>query len=227
VKRSGWYGTIALLVTILLAKYLPAGWITWVATAISAGVTFLLLLPVLMIPLGSLFFKFRDRDWLFEKLPLTGSEKVLDVGCGHGLLLIAAAKKLTSGIAYGLDLWAQATQANNSKEATLKNARIAGLESKIEIHTGDMRAMPFADSSFDAIVSSWAIHNIDDKNEREKALLDILRVLKPGGRIAILDIYHAPSYRAFFVTHNLKNVQLLGPHFTFGNRTYLVLATKP
>jgi ubiquinone/menaquinone biosynthesis C-methylase UbiE len=190
------------------------------------GFTFMFLTPVITIPLGSLFFKFNDRDWLFDHLQLSGSENVLDVGCGHGLLLIGAAKRLTSGKAHGLDLWAQADQANNSKEATLRNARIEKVENKIEIHNGDMTMMPFADSTFDGVVSSWAIHNIYDRVEREKALAEINRVLKPGGKIAILDIDHAPSYRDYFQSRGLQNMKLLGPRFTFGNRTYLVLGQK-
>src|SRR4051812_46819772 len=90
VKRWSAYGTIALVVTILLTIYLPTGWMKTLATTLSTGVTFMFLMPVVTIPLGSIFFKFRDRDWLLEQLALTGSEAVLDVGCGHGLLLIGA-----------------------------------------------------------------------------------------------------------------------------------------
>ena len=176
--------------------------------------------------MGSLCFKFRDRDWLFEQLALIGNEVVLDVGCGHGLLLIGAAKRLTTGKAHGIDLWVQEDQASNSRDTTIMNAKIESVENKLEIHNGDMRKMPFTSGSFDAIMSSWAIHNIYGKAEREKALQEIVRVLKSGGRIAILDIDHAPSYAEFFKNNGISDVQLLGPHYTFGNKTYLVLGKK-
>jgi arsenite methyltransferase len=197
-----------------------------VLVGLAYSVTFFFLMPTVTITLGSLFFKFRDRDWLFDQLKLAGTEKVLDVGCGHGLLLIGAAKKLSEGKAHGIDLWVQEDQAANSKDATLENAKLEGVADKVEIQSGDMRQMPFADGTFDAIVSSWAIHNIYDQNEREKALAEIARVLKPGGRLAILDIDHAPAYHRYFQGRGFKSAQLLGPRYTFGNKTYLVLAEK-
>jgi arsenite methyltransferase len=225
LKRWSVYGAFAVIGMIGSTIYL-SGWIGTVASLIFTGASLMFLMPVLTIPLGSFIFKFWDREWLFRNLDLQGTERVLDLGCGHGLLLIGAAKRLTSGRAHGLDLWAQADQASNSQEATMENARLEGVAGKIEIHSGDMRKMPFPDCHFDAAVSSWAIHNIYDQAERETALAEIARVLKPGGKLAILDIDHAPSYGAFFKSKNFKDVKLLGPHFTFGNRTYLVLAMK-
>lgn len=66
----------------------------------------------------------------------------MDVGCGHGLLLNGIAKRLKSGKAFGLDLWSNEDQAANSREATLRNAKLEGVASKVEIHDGDMRSMP-------------------------------------------------------------------------------------
>lgn len=225
IKKFGGYGILGLIFSLTLCYLLPNNWWAYLITGVSFAGTFFCLGPVITIWLGSVKFKFRDRDWLFDELKLTGEEIVLDVGCGHGLLLIGAAKRLSAGKAVGIDLWAQEDQASNSKEATLKNAKIEGVESKIEIHSGDMRKMTFPDASFDAIVSSWAIHNIYDKPGREQALNEILRVLKKNGKIAILDIDNAPEYADFFKSKGL-NSSLLGPRYTFGNPTYLVMATK-
>jgi len=227
VRRWGIYGICLFIISVVLDVYLPSGWPSLIVLTIAFGFTFGFLMPAITIPIGSLFLKFKDRDWLFANLKLQGFEKVLDVGCGHGLLLIGAAKRLTSGTAHGLDLWVQADQADNSRQATLKNAVIEGVENKIKVHDGDMREMPFGDATFDAITSSWAIHNIYDEEGRRKALSEMVRVLKPGGKIAILDIDHARSYRDFFAGQGLTEVRLHGPHFTFGNRTYLVTASKP
>ncbi len=59
----------------------------------------------LMMLWSSLYGKFRARDALLNAIPWRGDEQVLDVGCGRGLLLIGAAKRLTTGKAVGVDIW--------------------------------------------------------------------------------------------------------------------------
>jgi cyclopropane fatty-acyl-phospholipid synthase-like methyltransferase len=54
---------------------------------------------------GSKFVKFRLRDKWLNSISWCGDEKVLDIGCGHGLMLIGAAKRLRDGKAIGIDLW--------------------------------------------------------------------------------------------------------------------------
>ena len=155
--------------------------------------------------------KLRERDRLFDELKLRGNERVLDVGCGHGLLLIEAAKRLPYGRAVGIDLWSQIDQGSNNKEATLNNARIEGVEDRIEVHHGDMCAMPFPDGSFDVVVGIQAVHNIESPEGRREAAQEITRVLKPGGRIAILDIYFVKQLAEYFREAGMKDVHVTGP----------------
>ena len=115
---------------------------------------------------SSYYGKFHARDRLLDGLQLAGDETLLDVGCGHGLLLIGAAKRLPRGRAVGIDLWSQVDQGNNSKEATLRNAELEGVADRVEVHTGDMRQMPFADATFDAVVANLAIHNVPSREGR-------------------------------------------------------------
>src|SRR5205814_9942817 len=139
---------------------------------------------------SSLYGKVRQRDRVLRMIAWRGDEQVLDVGCGHGLMLIGAAKRLASGRAIGIDIWQSVDQASNSAEATRRNAELEGVADRIEIRDGDARKIPFDDASFDVIVSSLAIHNIYDATEREQALREIARVTKPGGHVAIADIRH-------------------------------------
>jgi hypothetical protein len=81
-----------------------------------------------------------------------------------------AAQHLTSGRAVGVDLWRTIDQSGNSAEATQRNAVAEGVADRIELHTGDMTALPFEDNSFDVVVSSLAIHNISGRAGREKAI---------------------------------------------------------
>src|SRR5262245_20257491 len=74
--------------------------------------------------------KLKMRDELLDSLRLRGDEQVLDAGCGRGLLLIGAAKRLTSGKAVGLDIWQAVDQSGNRAKATLGNAAAEGVGSK-------------------------------------------------------------------------------------------------
>ena len=66
----------------------------------------------------------------------------------------------------------------------------------VDVRDGDARKIPFADATFDVVVSSLALHNIYSAKEREHALGEIARVLKPGGHAAIFDVRH--GYARFF-----------------------------
>ncbi len=139
--------------------------------------------------------KVRGRDKLLDAISWTGHETVLDVGCGRGLLLVGAAKRLTTGRATGLDLWSQADQGSNSPDATIENARREGVAERVEVVTGDMRELPFAEEKFDVIVSHWAVHNVPTPAGRAQALAEMERVLKPGGYAVIADIQFEAEYR--------------------------------
>jgi len=164
----------------------------------------------LLMFLSSRYGKLRARDRMLDALQLKGNETVLDVGCGRGLLLIGAARRLPQGKAVGLDLWNQQDLADNRSTATMENARIEGVEDRIEVHNGNMMDMPFGDGAFDAIVSSHAIHNIYDREGRRKAINQIVRVLKSGGQVALLDFRNTGEYADDLRAAGLQNVQRSG-----------------
>ncbi len=72
-------------------------------------------------------------------------------------------------------------------EATLANAAAAGVADRVEVHTADMTASPFADGSFDVVTSALAIHNIPSPDGRYRAVDEAVRVLRPGGQVLIAD----------------------------------------
>jgi SAM-dependent methyltransferase len=150
--------------------------------------------------------KLIERDRLLDRLGLGGDEDVLDVGCGRGLLLIGAAKRVPAGRAVGVDIWSQADQSDNRRSATLANAEAEGVAERVEVVDGDMRSLPFADASFDAVVSSLAIHNVPDAAGREGAIREIARVLRPGGRVAILDLRATSDYALALEDNSLVDV---------------------
>jgi SAM-dependent methyltransferase len=138
--------------------------------------------------------KLWSRDRILDALELQGDEAVLDVGCGRGLLLIGAAKRLTTGKAVGVDIWNTEDLSGNRPEATLENARLEGVAERVEVKDGDARRLPFADGTFDIVVSKEALHNIYNAAERDTAIREIARVLEPGGRLCLGDIRHTGRY---------------------------------
>ncbi|HXX62354.1 MAG TPA: class I SAM-dependent methyltransferase [Bacteroidota bacterium] len=155
--------------------------------------------------------KVKRREHLLARLEWRGDERVLDVGCGRGLMLIGAAKRLTGGMACGIDIWRSEDLSGNRPEETLENARREGAADRVDIGTADMRRLPFTDSAFDIVVSSAAIHNIDAPAERSKAIVEIVRVLKPGGQALVDDIRHLNEYALVFARAGCKDISRLSP----------------
>ena len=165
-------------------------------------------ITTLLMLASSRFGKLRARDRLLDRLRLRGDETVLDIGCGHGLLLIGAVKRLPGGSAIGIDLWSQTDQHANSAAATLANASAEGVSDRVTVRDGDMRQLPLEDASVDVVMSSLAIHNVPTAAERARSIREIARIVRPGGRVAILDIAHVGDYArelvdaGFAIEHN-------------------------
>lgn len=113
-------------------------------------------------------------------------ESVLDVACGTGVLALAAREMVgPAGTVTGLD-----ANADMLMVARHKSTEIDWREGKAEF-------LPFADESFDAVVSQFGLMFFDD---RPAAFGEMMRVLKPGGRIAVAvcdALDHSPGYAAF------------------------------
>jgi ubiquinone/menaquinone biosynthesis C-methylase UbiE len=138
--------------------------------------------------------KIAERERLLDLVSWRGDEAVLDVGCGRGLMLVGAARRLTSGRATGIDIWQAEDQSANTPEAPLANARLEGASDRVTVQTADMRALPFPDQSFDVVVTHWAVHNLKDEVDRDGALGEMHRVLKAGGRLILTDIENRQAY---------------------------------
>jgi len=163
---------------------------------------------------------------LRDQLRLRGDERVLDLGCSRGAVLLMAAQHLTTGRAVGVDLWRNFDQSGNSAEATWRNADAEGVADRVELHTGDMTALPFEDNGFDVVLSNFAIHNISGRRGREKAITEAVRVLRPGGRLRIVDVRATRQYQAQLAKLGMDDVVRSGLGWWF-QPARLVTATKP
>ena len=141
-----------------------------------------------------------------DSLHLRGDEKILDVGCGRGMFLIEAAKRLKTGKAIGIDLWQAKDQSGNGPESTLNNARLENVADRIEVQTADMASLPFEDNFFDIVISSLAIHNAE--SEISQSIKEIYRVLRPGGRFLLIDLRNVPKYAEILRQLGAKEIEL-------------------
>jgi SAM-dependent methyltransferase len=176
--------------------------------------------------------KFAVWAELLDGLALRGDERVLDLGCGRGAVLLMAAEHLTTGKAVGVDLWRRIDQSGNSADATRRNAVAEGVSGRAELHTADMTALPFDNDYFDVVVSSLAIHNVKGRAARDRAIAEAVRVLRPGGRLLIADIWATGLYSTRLCEVGMIDVARrgLGWRMWWGGPwlpTRLVTAIKP
>ena len=139
---------------------------------------------------------------------------------------LMAAQHLTTGRAVGVDLWRTVDQSGNSAEATQRNAIAEEVADRVELHTGDMTALPFEDNRFDMVLSSLAIHNISGRAGRDKAISEAERVLRPGGRLLIVDVRGTRQYQAQLARLGMYDVARRGQGW-WSWPARLVTATKP
>ena len=134
---------------------------------------------------------FRER--LLEPANLRPGERVLDVGCGTGTLAIAAKRRVgPAGVVHGID----ASPAMVAR-ATHKAAK-AGLEVSFAMATA--QELPFAEASFDVVVSTLMFHHLG-RAARLECAREMKRVLAPGGRAVVVDFAQSTRKRSRLLAH--------------------------
>jgi ubiquinone/menaquinone biosynthesis C-methylase UbiE len=120
------------------------------------------------------------RNEYIRMLGIAAGERVLEVGCGSGAVARELARRVAPrGRVVGLDASAALL------EVARELANDAGLSSLIEFQTGDCRALPFADASFDAALAVTTLSHVPNV---ERAIRELVRVIRPGGRVGVFDI---------------------------------------
>jgi arsenite methyltransferase len=196
-RRKGRYGIDAPYVPMLMI----AGSLVCVGLIVFAHMLQLWITVVILLILASVYLhttlrgKFRVWHTLLDGMALHGDERILDLGCGRGAVLLMVADYVPQGRAVGIDIWSIKDQSGNAMAVTHQNAVTEGIADRVELHTADMRQLPFESGSFDVIVSNVAIHNISAKAGRDQAIDEAWRVLRPGGRLLIADISKSRQYQ--------------------------------
>jgi ubiquinone/menaquinone biosynthesis C-methylase UbiE len=117
-----------------------------------------------------------DARWVFDRLPLTGDDVVLDVAAGTG----HAARQLAAS--------ARAVVALDATEAMLARGQAQAAEEgrdNVLFMRGDAAALPFLDGSFDVVVTRFAAHHFE---RPEAVVAEMVRCTRPGGYVALVDL---------------------------------------
>lgn len=130
----------------------------------------------------------RLRERTLDVAGLALAEAVLDVGCGTGTLALAARRRVgAAGAVHGVDASAEMIAYARSKSAR------RGLPVEFQVATA--QSLPFPDATFDAVFCTLAMHHLPE-DARPGALAEMRRVLKPHGRVLVVEVRRARGVRA-------------------------------
>jgi SAM-dependent methyltransferase len=170
--------------------------------------------------------KYVLAEKMLNELKWKGREKVLDVGCGKGLLTILAARKAPLGELIGMDTWSQQELSDNSLLAANENAATERVDNRVRFEDGDVTDLRYGPNTFDKVISSLCLHSIGSRTARNEALVKLIKLVRPGGEIAILDILHTREYQKIFIKQGLKNIRVSPMKFLYCMPSRYVIGEK-
>ncbi|TVY06853.1 class I SAM-dependent methyltransferase [Paenibacillus cremeus] len=207
----------ALLLVLLSTVEIPWLWLQVYLIAVTAAA---LVIGSWML-LYSTWIKLWHRRVILGEAGVRSGQRLLDVGTGRGLLAISAAALGAQVTA--LDKWSARDLSGNGQQALELNCRLEGTP-QIRVMDGEAQRLPFADKSFDAVVSHFVVHNIGSADDRELAILEMWRVLRTGGVLVLSDFGKTKEYEQLLasLTSDLK-IRRFWYTFPFSK---LLVATK-
>jgi ubiquinone/menaquinone biosynthesis C-methylase UbiE len=132
----------------------------------------------------------RTRDVLIDQADIGGAQHVLEIGCGTGTLLARVKRRHPGATVAGLDPDPKALGRASRK------CKTAGLT--VQLDRGYSDQMPYADMSFDRILSSFMFHHLSGA-AKAATLREVLRVLRPGGSLHLVDFAGSSEGRGFLM----------------------------
>lgn len=224
IRNLSFIGIVLMIFTII--SFLLHGLIWVILGTLFALGSIVCLAEALFMVWSSKKGKAKIVGAMIKNLHLKETDIVLDVGCGRGFVLNSIAKQLSSGKVIGIDIWNTKDQSGNHPQAALKNAETEGVLDRVEIINADARQLPFDENTFDVIVSSLAIHNIAVREGRKKAIDEIFRVLKTGGRVALLDFQYIEEYAQLLVEAGFMDITISKRYYSMFPPVRIVTGVK-
>lgn len=131
------------------------------------------------------------HEYIVARLPWDGRGRLLDVGCGAGALTIRCARRFPQSHCTGIDYWG--IKWDYSQRMCSRNAEAEQVAERCTFQQGDANHLDFDDETFDAVVSNFVYHEVNDGRSKEELLRETLRVLKKGGSFALQDLFGQKS----------------------------------
>ena len=165
--------------------YLPAAGLDWML--------------LLYDPIVKLFGGDAGRRALLEQAALESASRVLDVGCGTGSLLVRLAERHPRLQLVGID--------PDPRALALAARKARRGRASVQLDRGFSDALPYANASFDRVVSSFMLHHLGGADEKRRALREMRRVLRPDGSLHLLDFAppeggHASGWMRWVHSHH-------------------------
>jgi SAM-dependent methyltransferase len=137
--------------------------------------------------------KFQERIYnlIIQNLGATGSNRILDIGSGNGMLAVKAAQQNAETEVTGIDY--RGSDWEYSKGVCEENARIAKVGDRVHFQKGDAAALDFASGTFDGAISNLTFHEVRSVTNKRAVVQEALRVVKPGGTFAFIDYFYGPN----------------------------------
>lgn len=137
----------------------------------------------------------RAREELIKQANVQFGYHILDIGCGTGTLAVQLKQQFPAAHVFGLD---PDPKALRRAKAKAERAAVS-----VELEEAFADKLPYDEASFDRVFSSFMFHHLEG-TDREKALREVLRVLKPGGSFHLVDFVvddHGGFFDRFMHSH--------------------------
>jgi len=224
------FAAMAVLTLLLVSftVFLRILFIVAFATSV-ALLTLLLLIPQI--------FYARRRIRIVHEVITAGKigadDHILDLGTGRGFLAIEIAKAVKGCSTVGIDVWSMPAKGEihkgfvlgNTKENAERNAQLEGVSDNVKFRRADARELPFESESFDVVISSFVMHQIVYSAGGHRVFEETYRVLKPEGRLVIVDAFISGGttqklLESGFKEMQVKRIRNLGPFSFFLRMLY-------